>query len=260
MSPTTMTVSRLSTTPVKGLALHHPRSIDVTPGGVAGDRSFFLVDAKDELISCTEIGALMRVSASYDASTGELSLHGADGALRTAVVEHAEPFDADFYGLRTVSGHVVAGWDDVLAEIAGQPLRLVQGTSGGFDVGALTLLGDASTDDLAARNASPAVDGRRFRMNVEIAGSPAYAEDTWEGRELRIGEVVVRVAGPVKRCAATTREPDTGEIDLQTLKMIGTAKGRHETPEWGAGFYFGVYAQPLGSGRITVGDELELLT
>lgn len=257
--PSTMTVSRLSTTPVKGLALHHPEAVEVTSGGVVGDRAFFLVDAKDELISCTDIGDLMRVSASYDAATGELAVHGPDGVLRSAAVEHAEPFDADFYGLRTVSGHVVAGWDALFTEIAGQPLRLVQGTSGGFDVGALTLLGDASTDDLAARNASPAVDARRFRMNVEIAGSAAYAEDAWEGRELRVGHLVVRVGGPVKRCAATTRDPDTGEIDLQTLRMIGTAKGRHETPEWGAGFYFGVYAQPLGSGRIALGDEVTLL-
>ena len=52
----------------------------------------------------------------------------------------------------------------------------------------------------------------------------------------------------MKRCAATTRNPDTGVIDLQTLRMIGASRGRHETPEWGRGFYFGVYADVLNPG------------
>ena len=62
---------------MKGLALHHPEHLDVAPGGVAGDREFFLVDAAGELISCTEIGELMTVSASYDARTRRLTVHGA---------------------------------------------------------------------------------------------------------------------------------------------------------------------------------------
>jgi uncharacterized protein YcbX len=258
MSPT-MTVSRLSTTPVKGLALHHPEHLDIEAGRVAGDREFFLIDAADELISCTEIGELMRVSASYDVGTGRLTMHGPDGVLRSEFVVHGPPFVTDFYGLRSVEGHLVDGWDDLLTEIGGQPLRLVHGISGGFDVAAVTLVGTASTDDLAARNAAPEVDGRRFRMNVEIAGAAPHDEDTWAGRELRIGEVVLRGGGPVKRCAATTRDPDTGVIDLQTLRMIGTARGRQTTPEFGDGFYFGVYADVVAPGRIHVGDEVTVV-
>ena len=36
-------VARLSTTPVKGTALHSPSAITVTGDGVTGDRSFHLV-------------------------------------------------------------------------------------------------------------------------------------------------------------------------------------------------------------------------
>ena len=96
------------------------------------------------------------------------------------------------------------------------------------------------------------------RFLVRAAGSEALAEDSWDGGELTLGEAVVRVGGPVRRCAATTRNPDTGEIDLQTLKLIGGLKGREEFGPWGAGFYLGVYADVLVPGRVAVGDEVVL--
>jgi uncharacterized protein YcbX len=255
----TMTVSRLSTTPVKGLGLHHPSHLDITPDGVVGDREFFLIEPSGDLISCTDIGDLMRVSASYDGASGTLTVHGPDGVLRSEAVVHGDAVTTDFYGLRTVPGRLVVGWDELVSEIGGRPLRLVHGDTGGFDVAGVTLLGAASTADLAARNGSDPVDGRRFRMTVEISGAAPHDEDTWEGRELRVGEAVLRVGGPVLRCAATTRNPGTGVVDLQTLRMIRTARGRQETPQFGSGFYFGVYAEAVTPGRIHLGDGVALV-
>jgi uncharacterized protein len=254
-----MTVSLLSVTPVKGLGLHHPEHVDVSAGGVVGDRAFFLVEDDGGLISCTDIGNLMRHRAAYDPVTRVLEVHGPDGLLRSEVVELGEPLLTDFYELRMVPGHVAAGWEDLFSAIAGRPVRLVLGDSGGYDVAGITLLGSSSTEDLAARNAAGPVDGRRFRMNIEISGASAHDEDTWDGRALCVGEVVLRVGGPVKRCAATTRNPDSGEVDLQTLRMIGKARGRQETAEFGKGFYFGVYAEALAPGRIRIGDQVALV-
>jgi uncharacterized protein YcbX len=251
-----MQVSMLSMTPIKGLALHHPESVEVTSGGVVGDRAFFLVDASDELISCTELGGLMRHRAEYDAGSGVLQVYGADGLLRSEVVEPGEPLRTDFYGLRSVPGHVVGGWEELFSDIAGQPVRLVLGQSGAFDVKALTLLGTASTDQLAERSDADPVDSRRFRMNVEFAGAAPHDEDSWDGRELAVGSAVLRVGGPVRRCAATTRNPDSGIVDLQTLRLIRLSRGRQQTAEFGHGFYFGVYADVLVPGRITLGDEV----
>jgi uncharacterized protein YcbX len=253
-----MTVSLLSVTPVKGLALHHPTSIDMTADGIVGDRAFFLVDDKDQPISCTDLGGIMTLSADFDAATRVLSVRGPDGVMRTAEVERGEAVIADFYGLRNVTGHIATGWGSLFTRVAGTPVRLVVGDAGAFDVAGVTLLGSASTTELAVHNGGVPVDGRRFRMNVEISGSSPLDEDAWEGRTMRLGDVVLRVGGPVKRCAATTRHPDTGDIDLQTLKLIGATKGRQETPEFGAGFYFGVYADVLTPGRIHVGDDVTL--
>jgi uncharacterized protein YcbX len=256
---TAMTVSVLSVTPVKGMALHHPEHVHLTSGGVEGDRAFFLVDAAGEMVSCTEIGALMAHRAALDPATGVLAVHGPGGVVHSAAVEIGEPVVTDFYGLREVTGHRVVGWDEVFSDIAGQPVGLVRGDTGAFDVTGLTLIGAASTAALAGPGAPDAVDARRFRMNVELAGGDPLVEDSWDGRELMLGDAVVRVGGPVKRCAATTRNPDTGEIDLQTLKLIGGLKGRQEHAPWGVGFYLGVYADVLVPGRVAVGDPVTLV-
>jgi uncharacterized protein YcbX len=250
-----LTISLLSVTPVKGLGLHHPDQVDLTPGGVDGDRAFFLLDAAGEMVSCTELGALLAHRADLDSGSGVLTVRGPGGVVHAAPVELGEPVDTDFYGLRTVTGRRVVGWDEVFSDIAGQPVRLVHGDSGAVDVAALTLIGSATTAALASADV---IDGRRFRMNVEIAGSAPLDEDSWDGRELSLGAAVLRVGGPVKRCAATTRNPDTGEFDLQTLKLIGALKGRQEFAPWGAGFYLGVYADVLVPGRVSVGDEVVL--
>ena len=49
-------------------------------------------------------------------------------------------------------GHVALGWGELFSDIAGRPVRLVLGDSGGYDVAGLTLLGNASTEELAARH------------------------------------------------------------------------------------------------------------
>jgi uncharacterized protein YcbX len=252
-------VALLSVTPVKGLHLNHPDQIELAESGVVGDRAFFLVDSDAEMISCTELGALMAHRADYDAETGVLSIHGPDGLLRSAVAADGEQLSTDFYGLRRVEGHVVPAWSDLFSAIAGRPVRLVHGVSGAYDVHGVSLLGSASTADLAARNDAEPVDRRRFRLTIEISGASPYDEDTWDGRDLRIGDAVVRVGGPIKRCAATTRNPDTGDVDLQTLRMIGTARGRQSTTDFGAGFYFGVYADVLTPGTVRVGDDVTLV-
>ena len=42
--PGDLTITRLSTTPVKGLLLDHPDSIELTAEGAVGDRAFYLLD------------------------------------------------------------------------------------------------------------------------------------------------------------------------------------------------------------------------
>lgn len=118
----------------------------------------------------------------------------------------------------------------------------------------MTLLSEASLARLSAE-AGHDVDGRRFRMLFTLAGCEAHEEDEWEGRSVRVGDAVVRVEGPVDRCAATTRHPDTGERDLDTLRLIKDYRGR--APD--GTINFGVLGGVGRVGCVRLGDPVEPL-
>ena len=254
-----MRVTRLSTTPIKGMALHHPASIEVTRTGAVGDRVLYLVDERDALFSIAKTGALLDVRAWFDVNSRGLRLQQGDAVLAAGTIEPRDPHTADFFGFRQVHGRLCPGpWDAVLSQRAGRPLRLVEADApgGAHDVEPLTLLGDGSLARLSQQAGGP-VDARRFRMLIEFDGVPAHAEDDWSGRIIRIGAVEAIGGGPVQRCAGTTRHPDTGQVDLHTLRLIGDYRGRQDSV-FGLGFNFGVYARVVTPGTIAVGDRLEV--
>ena len=68
------TVSRLSYTPVKGLALLHPRELQVGAEGVADNRRFYLIREDGRRYEITRDGRTSVVVPAYDSKTETLSL------------------------------------------------------------------------------------------------------------------------------------------------------------------------------------------
>jgi len=251
-------VTRLSVTPVKGLALNHPDEIVLLRTGAAGDREFFVIDGRDRLISIWKTGRLVRFRAAHDTRSGRITLSSAEGELCEGPARPGTPVVADFYGRRKVPGTVVEGpWNAVLSDAAGEPVRLVRASDpdAGHDEYPVTLLGEESVAELARRSGAGSVDARRFRMLISFSGLSAHAEDGWQGQTIGIGEAVVRVGGPVPRCAATARDPDRGARDLPTVRMIRSYRGV-QANEFGRGVNFGVYAEVVAGGTVRVGDAL----
>lgn len=249
-------VVRLSTTPVKSLLLHHPDEIDLEAFGVAADRRFYLIREDGRLLAGLHHGPLALVRADWEPETDRLTLAFPDGQLVDGPVELGEQVLTDFWGHR-VEGRLVAGpWAEALSAFALRPVRLVKAdvSAGAVDVEPLTLVSSESVAELARRVRVEAVDARRFRMLFEIAGCHPHEEDTWAGRHVRIGEAVIEIGGPVPRCATTTRDPDTGKRDLDTLREIAAYRGKRD----GKTIDFGVYASVVSPGLVRVGDALEL--
>lgn len=250
-----MKVARLAIAPVKGLALVHPESVVLGRTGVAGDRRFYLVDPDGRLINNKTCGELMQVhpEASEDASV--LSLRFPDGTTVAGDVELGEPIETSFYG-RPVAGRIVAGpWSEALSGHAGRELRLVRAEEPGSAIDrthVVSLVSDGSLRALARQAGVESVDGRRFRMTIELEGCDEHAEDGWIGGDLEVGGARVRVTGPVGRCVVTTRNPDSGVSDLDTL---GTLAG-YRTLREGKSFGCGVCGDVLAEGPVRVGDSL----
>jgi hypothetical protein len=117
----------------------------------------------------------------------------------------------------------------------------------------VTLVSQASLDELGRQAGVDAVDARRFRMLVGVDGVTAHEEDGWIDREARIGDARVRFVGRVDRCAITTQNPDTGVPDLDTLRTIKHYRGLRD----GKRLDFGIYGEVVRPGRIAVGDSVE---
>jgi uncharacterized protein len=255
------TVTRLSITPVKGLSLHHPDSIDLTTQGAVGDRLFYLLDDEGRLQSCTRNPGLYGLKAAYDRETRRLEVSRGDQVLLDGIIEPAMPVDTDMWGLRTITSDVVAdpAWSTLFSDIVGKRVRMVHARGSAYDVQPATLLGTGSVAALARHAGLSEVDSRRFRMLIEFTGGDPHVEDSWDGTLLQVGAALLRSGGPVQRCAATTRNPDSGSVDLQTLRLITGYRGRQDSG-FGLGANFGVYADVVEPGTISVGDSLKPLS
>jgi uncharacterized protein len=92
-------------------------------------------------------------------------------------------------------------------------------------------------------------DVRRLRPNIVIGGVEGMAETTWEGLDLLIGDVRLRLDSLRARCPMTTVDPDTTERDPEVLRDIARRfRGR-----------LCLNTDVITPGRISVGDAVQLI-
>ncbi len=130
----------------------------------------------------------------------------------------------------------------------------------------LMVLGEASLADLNSR-LETRLPMNRFRPNLVVSGSEAFAEDNWT--RIRIGDAVFRSTKPSERCVITTVDQAVGGFDgkepLKTLASYRMAKTvfpeRYES--FGCGENAVLFGQNLiaenTGGVVRVGDGIEIL-
>ncbi len=251
-------VVRISIAPVKSLGLVHPEEIELTPAGVVGDRRFWLVDSDGRLANGKGFPQLMRVRPEWDERTRRLALRLPEGEVVEGTVEPGEPFAAELYGTPHPSRVVPGPWREAISELAGEPLTLLWSERGAVDRGAdrggwASVVSRASLERLSevAGVADP-IDGRQFRMLLEIDGVGAHEEDEWIGRRVRAGDAILAPLGDVGRCAVTTRNPETGEFAVDTLKALAAYRPdgvRERLP-------FGIFCDVVEAGHVRLGDPV----
>lgn len=248
-------VSGLAIAPIKGTRLTTVERIELGPTGVLEDRRFYLIDARDRMINAKHVGELQTIAAEYDHPDRRLRLEFADGRVLEDRVRLGEPVQTSFYSQPVTARLVEGPWSSMISECAGQPLRLLEaGSQGAVDRGpdgSVSLISAASLKRLAQAAGRDGVDGRRFRMLVEIEGISAHEEDGWVARTVTIGEARIRFEGHVGRCLITSRDPEDGRIDLPTLDILGAYRRDLNTTE---PLPFGVYGRVIEPGTIRVGD------
>lgn len=156
-------------------------------------------------------------------------------------------------GLREVFARTA---DEPLPELSAFPPILFSHTSPPgtyFDAYPLLIISRGALTELErrARDAGfeSVFDVRRFRPNLVIeTGSDGFVEDEWAGRELRIGNALVRIEMACPRCIMTTHGFRDVPRDPKVMRALVQQHGGN----------LGMYASVVEAGDVPAGADIEL--
>lgn len=146
---------------------------------------------------------------------------------------------------------------DLASDWLGKRVRLARVPRGAVVFGAaLSIVTTASLRDLSRRLAAERHDApdliaeaARFRATAVLDTDEPYAEEAWEGEEVDLGSLRVRIGMPIPRCAVMDLDPITGERNALLLKTLADFRPKNSAGEP----IFGVYAEIIG---VAPGGEL----
>lgn len=256
-----MHVVGIGLTPVKGMAHEPLAALELPRGGLPGDRAFCFYDVEaDRVLRTVDHDALLACRARWDppaltitTPAGEAA-GDADGIGEPAAT--GERLVADYWGRPTELTVVRGPWSALVSGYLGKEVVLCRvGSPGGVVWGGpVSVVTTSSLVEVARRTgrAPEKEDGRRFRATfvVDTGDAPAFVEDGWTGRLLRLGDAVVRVRGPLERCALVDRRPEAGGRDATVLRAL--AADRRVDGQ----IVFGVHADVDRPGTVRRGAEV----
>jgi uncharacterized protein YcbX len=288
------TIAGLWRFPVKSMLGEELDAVDVTEGGIVGDRAYALFDKATGKVASAKHPKvwpdLLRCKAAFVESPRpgeELPPARIDLADGSSVMSDATDVDSvlsSFFGREVELARAAPddftidqyhpdqenldpeGHRDEVTETRlgaalfhemGLPSAVPAGSF--FDMFPISVLTTSTLDHLNELRPQSRFDARRFRMNV-IIDTPAagFVENAWLERALGIGdEVALAVAMPDPRCVMTTVAQEDLPKDPQVLKALAQ---HNRIDVAGTGLYpcAGVYAVVASTGTIRKGDSVRL--
>lgn len=132
-------------------------------------------------------------------------------------------------------------------------LRIHQIDKGAFTDQPEPLISIGGSASLAAFAAAThtKIDARRFRLNVIVATTAAFAENQWRGAKLQMGAAVIEIIDDVERCAAINVDPASAIRQPDHLATMRHAFGHS---------YLGVFGRVITPGTVQCGDKVSRIT
>ncbi|MEI7056944.1 MOSC N-terminal beta barrel domain-containing protein [Nocardioides sp. CCNWLW239] len=245
-------VVRAGFAPIKGTRHLAYERVELDARGAVGDRGLALVSvdpeepARGRVLRTVQNPSLVAVRA--ELAGDRLDVELPDGETASAEpVSTGERITCDYWG-REVELELVEGpHSDLFSRWLGRPVRLARAGRG--DVvfaGSVSVVTTGSLRDLAARSGVEVLDAARFRPTLVVDTDEPYAEDTWLGREVRVGRATLRIGAPIPRCAVIDLHPETGERDVRLLKGLAAHRPLNRAGEPA----FGVFAEVVRQGIV----------
>jgi len=246
-------IERIGFTPVKGGRHLAHEAVDLTEDGPVGDRVFCLVDrSRGRVLRTVENPALLRARARWE--TGVLAVDLPARTVEGVPSPSGEMFQVDYWGRTATLQGCRGPWADAYSEYLGYPVVLARSLAAGEVVyGASVTVVTTASMRLLGKRLGREVGSERFRSTflVDTGDSAPHVEDSWVGRELRVGGATLGVRSVVPRCAVIDLDPATGRLDAHVLRELA---GYRLT---GGEVTFGVDAVVTSAGRVRAGDQVE---
>lgn len=264
-----ISLSQLAIYPIKSTAQVSLNQTQISPFGLAMDRRWMLIDEQGIMLTQRKFARMCLIQSHFEADSlivnapdmPSLNIAADNGITRIQAKVWADNCNA------LDCGDKAATW---FSDFLNTPARLVffpadeirqvdlnfakAGNITAFSDGfPYLLISQASLDDLNTRLSQP-VTMTRFRPNLVVQDSLAFAEDNW--KKIRIGNIIFNVVKPCSRCVIPSINPQTAEKTAHVVKTLSHYRMRDNK------IYFGqnLIAEGTGKfGELSVGMEVEIL-
>jgi uncharacterized protein YcbX len=249
-------IERIGFTPVKGARHLTHDLVDLSADGPVGDRVFCLVDpSHGRVLRTVQNPTLLQACARWQAGVLSVELQGR--TFEGVPSPSGQIFTVDYWGRAAAVQSCAGPWADAYSEFLGYDVVLARSATAGEVVyGASVTLVTTASIRLLRQRLGREVDSARFRSTflVDAGSCTSHVEDSWVGRELRVGGATVRVRAVVPRCAVVDLDPATGRNDAPVLGELAGYRQNQGQRE----IDFGVDAVVTASGRVRAGDQVVL--
>lgn len=266
---TVMIISQINVYPIKSLKGISFEEAGIERRGLRYDRRWMLVDADGQFMTQRDFPKMALIETSVNGDG--LKVRFNEREMAVPAEPEKGPVEVGIWEgpvAAAMFGEEVNGW---FSDALGVECRLVtmpettrrriepeyalnpdEDHVSFADAYPLLLISEGSLADLNSRLEAP-IQMNRFRPNIVVAGTEAFAEDGW--KKIRIGETVFHLVKPCARCVVTTVDQATGIKDgkepLKTLAAYRTKDGK---------VLFGQNLIAENPGNvIRIGDEVEVI-
>jgi uncharacterized protein YcbX len=263
-----LNLSTISIYPIKSLRGQDIDACVVERMGLENDRRLMVVDPQGMFQTQREHARMALITPILNSGTMTLCAPGMDDVI-FEVREQGKRMKVEIWdssGVESIDQESPAA--EWLSDFLRMPVRLVRiandyqrkvsaeysiqpfdqvGFADGFP---LLIISQESLNDLNSRMEQP-IPMNRFRPNIVVSGTAPFAEDNW--KRIRIGPVEMALVKPCARCNVPTINQDTalkGKEPNTTLAKYRKINGK---------VMFGVNIIPITTGRLQIGDAVEIL-
>ena len=280
----TATVQALYRFPVKSMGGESHQTLELTQGGIAGDRAWAVRDSKRGGIrGAKKIPSLMTLNAAFP---GEVAPQGSSPALITApdgssrttgsedindwlseklahpvtlwpllpadALDHYRRGDPDHEDIETELREMFGRTpEEPLPDLSlfAEVIEFESPPGTYFDAFPILLMTQQSLDTLGKRYPDSNFHVDRFRPNILVDAPDTdapFPEAGWVGKTLQIGDSQLQVVGECPRCSMTTHGFGDLPRDTDIMRALVEANAGN----------VGIYARVVQPGALHVGDTL----